>query len=41
MPVDLSPMETIIKEAEEEANLDEAFVRQHTRSVGITSYFFQ
>lgn len=40
MPAGLTPLETIVKEASEEASLDEAFVRERARSVGAVSYFY-
>lgn len=40
MPAGLTPLETIVKEASEEASLDETFVRERVRSVGAVSYFY-
>ncbi|KAH7106820.1 NUDIX hydrolase domain-like protein [Auriculariales sp. MPI-PUGE-AT-0066] len=40
IPSHLSPIDAIVKEAEEEANMSEAFVRKHLRSVGLISYFY-
>ena len=36
----ISALECIVKEAGEEASLEEGFVREHARSVGFISYFY-
>ncbi|EJD51860.1 hypothetical protein AURDEDRAFT_56343 [Auricularia subglabra TFB-10046 SS5] len=41
IPAGMTPFESILKEAMEEASLPEDFVRQHIKSVGAITYFFQ
>ncbi|KZV80430.1 hypothetical protein EXIGLDRAFT_733019 [Exidia glandulosa HHB12029] len=41
MPAGLTPFDSILKEAMEEASLPEDFVRQHIKAVGSVTYFFQ
>ena len=40
IPYPLTPLESMVKECEEEASLLPAFVKPRFRSVGITTYFY-
>ena len=41
IPSGLTPFETMVKEAGEEASFDERILRKYARNVGAVSYFFQ
>ena len=41
IPSGLTPFETMVKEAGEEASFDEHILRKYARNVGAISYFFQ
>ena len=41
IPAGMAPFDCLVKESMEEAGLSEDVVRNHARSVGCVSYFFQ
>jgi len=41
IPHGMTPFEAIVKECNEEANLDEDFVRAHAKSCGAVTYYFK